>query len=121
MLLALSVVTFVFCLIGTVALWYAGAWNPPKRRESANEYPVFQELPRTIHVAHRGGSRMGPQNTLHTYRRAVNDFKVDVLEIDLQLSSDGHVVLIHDPYDILGVPSQLFYIEGSLMASYWRP
>jgi len=41
---------------------------------------------------------MGPQNTMHTYKRSVNEFHVDVLEIDLQLSSDGHVVLIHDPY-----------------------
>lgn len=121
MLLALSVVTFIFCFLVTVALWFGGAWNPPKRRESANEYPVFQELPRIMHVAHRGGSRMGPQNTLHTYRRAVNEFKVDVLEIDLQLSSDGHVVLIHDPYAILWFHLQLFGTENSPMTSDWRP
>lgn len=45
---------------------------------------------------------MGPENTLHTFKRAVNEFKVDVLELDLQLSSDGHVVIIHNPYVHLG-------------------
>jgi glycerophosphoryl diester phosphodiesterase len=97
MIVALLVIAFIVALVATVALAWAGAWNPPKRKESANEYPVFQELPKVMHVAHRGGSHMGPQNTMHTYRRAVNEFKVDVLEIDLQLSSDGHIVLIHDP------------------------
>lgn len=97
-MLWLFVLAFVVCLLATVALWWAGAWNPPKKRETANDYPVFQELPAVMHVAHRGGSYIGPQNTMHSYKRSVNEFLVDVLEIDLQLSSDGHVVLIHDPY-----------------------
>lgn len=97
-MLWLAVVGLVATLLVTIALWWFGAWNPPKRREIANDYPVFQELPKIVHVAHRGGSRIGPQNTMQTYRRAVEEFKADVLEIDLQLSQDGHIVLIHDPY-----------------------
>lgn len=82
----------------TAGLWWFGIWNPPKRRESADEYVVFQNLPKIMNVAHRGGSHMGPENTLHTFKRAVNEFHVDVLEMDLQLSSDGHIVLIHNQY-----------------------
>lgn len=103
-MLWLVVLAFVACIIATVALWWAGAWNPPKRRETASDYPVFQSLPHTVHVAHRGGAYVGPQNTIHTLKRSVNEFKVDVIEIDLQLSSDGYVVLMHDPY-VLSIES----------------
>jgi len=47
-------------------------------------------------IAHRGGSWIGPANTMHTYRMAVNQIKVDVIEIDLHLSRDNHIVLMHD-------------------------
>jgi glycerophosphoryl diester phosphodiesterase len=37
-----------------------------------------------------------PENTLASYRRAVQD-GVDEVELDLRLSKDGQIVLIHDP------------------------
>ena len=46
-------------------------------------------------IAHRGGRSLGPENTLHTYRRAV-DLGVDVLEIDVHLTRDKHLAVIHD-------------------------
>ncbi|MBT8363953.1 MAG: glycerophosphodiester phosphodiesterase, partial [Deltaproteobacteria bacterium] len=46
-------------------------------------------------IAHRGGRSLGPENTLYTYRRAV-DLGVDVLEIDVQLTQDNHLAVIHD-------------------------
>lgn len=46
-------------------------------------------------IAHRGGSSLGPENTLYTYQRAV-DLKVDVLEIDVHLTQDNHLAVIHD-------------------------
>lgn len=49
-----------------------------------------------IHVSHRGGSWSGPANSLLTYRKAVDSFKTQALEIDLHLTADGHVVLMHD-------------------------
>lgn len=105
-MLWLAVVGFVLTLLVTAALFWFGAWNPPKRREIANDYPVFQELPKIVHVAHRGGSRIGPQNTMAAYRLAVEEYGADVLEIDLQLSQDGHIVLIHDGY-VLHFPAEL--------------
>jgi glycerophosphoryl diester phosphodiesterase len=53
--------------------------------------------PSCVHVSHRGGSWIGPANSMLTYRKAVHTFKTQVLEIDLHLSADGQVVLMHDP------------------------
>jgi glycerophosphoryl diester phosphodiesterase len=46
-------------------------------------------------IAHRGGRSLGPENTIFTYRRAV-DLGVDVLEIDVHLTRDNRLAVIHD-------------------------
>lgn len=48
-------------------------------------------------VAHRGGSRLAPENTMEAFRSAVEDWGADMLETDARLTRDGEVVLIHDP------------------------
>ena len=47
-------------------------------------------------VAHRGGSKLAPENTLSAFRQAVDAWHADVLEMDVHLSADGEVVVIHD-------------------------
>ena len=47
-------------------------------------------------MAHRGNRVACPENTLASFRRAVED-GADILETDLYLSSDGAFVCIHDP------------------------
>jgi len=49
-----------------------------------------------VFVAHRGGARMAPENTLEALRQAVDDWGVDMLEVDARLTRDGRVVLLHD-------------------------
>lgn len=46
-------------------------------------------------AGHRGGQESAPENTLATFRLAI-DHGVDVLETDVQLTSDGVPVLLHD-------------------------
>eukprot|EP00088_Acartia_fossae_P005733 TRINITY_DN12589_c0_g1_i1.p1 TRINITY_DN12589_c0_g1~~TRINITY_DN12589_c0_g1_i1.p1 ORF type:complete len:352 (+),score=17.39 TRINITY_DN12589_c0_g1_i1:95-1057(+) len=46
-------------------------------------------------IAHRGGAAEGYENTLSTYRRAVG-IGTEMLELDVQLSKDGQVVVAHD-------------------------
>lgn len=46
-------------------------------------------------VAHRGSSRFAPENTLAAVRKAVEQ-RADRVEVDVQLTKDGHVVLFHD-------------------------
>lgn len=47
--------------------------------------------------AHRGGAGLMPENTISAMKNAI-DLKVNTLEFDLQLSSDGKVVVSHDNY-----------------------
>ena len=47
-------------------------------------------------VAHRGGSRLAPENTLVAFRQARERWRADMLELDVRLTRDGHVVVIHD-------------------------
>jgi len=46
-------------------------------------------------VGHRGWLQRCPENTLASLRAAL-DLGVDALEIDLHLSRDGHIVVMHD-------------------------
>ena len=47
-------------------------------------------------VAHRGGSRLAPENTMAAFRAAIDDWGADMLELDVRLSKDGVVMVIHD-------------------------
>lgn len=46
-------------------------------------------------AAHRGNSRYYPENTLVAFRSAL-ELDVDMLEIDLHMTSDGELILMHD-------------------------
>ncbi len=46
-------------------------------------------------IAHRGASGLAPENTLAAFQQAI-DLGVDRIEMDLRLSIDGEVVIIHD-------------------------
>ncbi|HOZ47871.1 MAG TPA: glycerophosphodiester phosphodiesterase family protein [Candidatus Hydrogenedentes bacterium] len=46
-------------------------------------------------IAHRGASGYAPENTLAAFQLAL-DMAVREIELDTQLSSDGHVMLCHD-------------------------
>ncbi len=46
-------------------------------------------------VAHRGASAYEPENTLRAFDRAI-DMGATMLELDLHLSRDGHLMVIHD-------------------------
>ncbi len=48
-------------------------------------------------VAHRGGAGLAPENTLAAFRQAVERWPVDMMELDVHATADGHCVVIHDP------------------------
>jgi glycerophosphoryl diester phosphodiesterase len=50
---------------------------------------------RPLVIAHRGASGTCPENTLAAFRHAV-DLGVDMIELDVQLTRGGDVVVIHD-------------------------
>ena len=57
-------------------------------------HPLLDMNARPI-VGHRGNAAHAPENTIESFRQAV-DLGVDALELDVHLSRDGHVVVIHD-------------------------
>lgn len=46
-------------------------------------------------IAHRGASAYEPENTCRAVKRAL-EMGVDAVEVDVRLSKDGHIVVIHD-------------------------
>ena len=66
-------------------------------------------------VAHRGGSRLAPENTMAAFESAVRDWGADMLELDVRLSKDGVVMVIHDDsvdrtvQSSFTLPSKCFY------------
>src|SRR5512142_1151710 len=47
-------------------------------------------------VAHRGGAGLAPENTLAAFLSAQDDWSADMIELDIHLTADGEVVVIHD-------------------------
>lgn len=50
----------------------------------------------TLNVAHRGASALAPENTMAAFEMAV-ELGADAIELDLHVSLDGELVIIHDP------------------------
>jgi glycerophosphoryl diester phosphodiesterase len=55
----------------------------------------FFKNDRPLVIAHQGGELLAPSNTLIAFQQAV-DLGVDVLEFDIHITKDGHLVTIHD-------------------------
>ncbi len=70
---------------------------PPMKNIENNPFIVGEgELP--MIAAHRGGGDNNPENTMLAFREAVSTYKVDIIESDIYLTKDGHLVFNHDPY-----------------------
>jgi glycerophosphoryl diester phosphodiesterase len=65
------------------------AGNPG--RDGAKSRPVSP-----VFYAHRGAAAEQPENTIPSFRRAL-ELGADVLESDVHLTADGQVVMSHDP------------------------
>lgn len=62
---------------------------------AAEEVTNLHLSDRVLAIAHRGGKRAAPEQTLAAFTHAA-ELGVDVLEMDLQMTSDGIVVCLHD-------------------------
>ena len=56
---------------------------------------LFGDKKRPFLIAHRGNRALCPENTLTSFRQAVQD-GADILETDVHLSADGEFICIHD-------------------------
>lgn len=55
----------------------------------------FKKTDRPLIWAHRGASGYAPENTLEAFQKAI-EMKADGIELDVQLTKDGQMVVIHD-------------------------
>lgn len=56
---------------------------------------TLESLPQPVIFAHRGASAHAPENTLAAFQLALAQ-QADAIELDVKLSADGQVVVIHD-------------------------
>src|ERR671919_1607037 len=56
----------------------------------------FAGLEPTLHISHRGGSKLAPENTLAAFALAVERYRTDMLELDVHQTRDGVWVVSHD-------------------------
>ena len=83
---------YIAYVIGFMSfLWLILIFIPIREKP---KHPMF-ENDRPLVMAHRGGADLAPENTLAAFRHAVN-LDVDLIELDIHLTKDGHIVAIHD-------------------------
>jgi glycerophosphoryl diester phosphodiesterase len=78
---------FVLISIAGLACFVALILRKGRRRSIRGEWPV--------NLAHRGASDMAPENTIEAFRLAV-EAGAGGLELDVHMTLDGHIVVIHD-------------------------
>jgi len=62
--------------------------NPYTPSSRAGESPYV--------IAHRGLSGKAPENTIASFRKAIATPGVDMIELDVRISSDGQAIVLHD-------------------------
>lgn len=81
-----AIVGIVLIIWGLAFIW------PVKPRP---KHAFFKEDDQTLVIAHRGGRAHAPENTLPAFARSV-ELGVDVLELDVHLTKDEEIVVLHD-------------------------
>jgi glycerophosphoryl diester phosphodiesterase len=82
----------VILLLAVIVIGAATWLSEPMR-----DYPFFSHVDneKVLVLAHQGGDGEWPSNTMLAFQNAA-DLGVDVLEMDVHMSSDGEIVVIHD-------------------------
>ena len=85
---------------GSIAFGYHGV----VATDSALVYDVYESITETtvsgkpVIIAHRGANeKVGyPENTMMGFKAAIEQFGADAIEIDVRITSDGYLYLMHD-------------------------
>lgn len=59
-------------------------------------HAFVQGLKAPLHISHRGGAGLFPENTLLAFERAVRLYATDMIELDVHATADGQIVVAHD-------------------------
>src|SRR5918911_3904757 len=77
----------VWISLSGLACFVALILRKGRKRTVRGEWPV--------NLAHRGASALAPENTIEAFRLAV-EAGAGGLELDVHMTRDGHIVVIHD-------------------------
>ena len=80
----------LFILLMIVCTIQAGGDRASKLRENLLHNPKYVTV-----VAHRGDWRGAPENSLQAFQNSI-DMGVDMIELDLQRTKDGVLIIMHD-------------------------
>lgn len=59
-------------------------------------HAFFDGLRAPLHIAHRGGAGLYPENTMLAFEAAVSRHRTQLIELDVHASADGEIVVFHD-------------------------
>ena len=83
------------CIILTIAIaWVIIGFIP--QQLAVNETNPWRKTDRTLISAHRGGANLNPENTFKAIDYSIEQFDVDIIEMDLCLTKDDELILNHD-------------------------
>ncbi len=85
----LKLLLLLFCCAFSIVL------SAQQRVKDIRKAVLNPKLKKVLVVSHRGNWRSAPENSLAAIDSAIV-MKIDVVEIDVRKSKDGHLVLMHD-------------------------
>ncbi len=87
-----TMLIFSLLLVGQTMIWGQSA---PNKAAEILDHLKNPKKDYVLAVSHRGDWRYAPENSLAAIQRCI-DLGVDIVEIDVRLTKDGHLVLMHD-------------------------
>ncbi|MCK9536175.1 MAG: hypothetical protein M0R05_01080 [Bacilli bacterium] len=86
---------FIVIIIILIVAWTLFAVIPPQKVIKDNPF-LISKGERPLIAAHRGGKNLNPENTMLAFDYAIENYGIDILELDLCMTKDEHLVAIHD-------------------------
>lgn len=86
----LSLFGWIIAII--LLIWIMIYFLPTKK----DTMPAYFDHEQPLVIAHQGGEHLAPSSTLESFRNAV-ELGIDVIEFDIHMTKDEHLVAIHDP------------------------
>ncbi len=88
-------VSFLFISTIFVGVWSGGQMVCTAKQQIEKIVPYWTGKFPIMVIAHRGFSGAAPENTLIAFRKGI-EVGSDMIELDVHLSRDGEIVVIHD-------------------------
>lgn len=89
------VLSFLLIISVVIVFWSVINIIPPKKVMEDNPF-IVGKGERPLIAAHRGGKNLRPENTFSAIDYSYENYHVDIIEIDLYLTKDNHLILNHN-------------------------